>query len=363
MRVKTYRGKNTQSVLARIKAELGPEAVILSTRNHNDNGSKTCEITAALDQSPATPASAARTARETDLDIETLRVPGWGQWQHEWLRIKDHFTALLKPQMDFARLRPRQRLALEFLEREGASPEVILDIYRALLDEPEMSVLTPLEKMVRVRPFVSSKWPNKFHALAGPHGVGKTSVLVRMALAAKREQEDARICLVNTDHRRSTGKMALQHYAQLSGFHYRDVSDPAELEKLVDESGQFDKIFIDMPGLDKGISLEQFCGKSRLSDLEDLCVHLLLSPHYAPAQLAAFQRQYFSCLVCGLVWTKLDEACDFGSLVNVAVATGLPISALAFGPGLGDLDTRVRHSAVWRMLFKHQLPNETEQAA
>jgi flagellar biosynthesis protein FlhF len=57
MRVKTFRGATTAQVLAQVKAELGADAVILSSKTLREGGAKVCEIMAAVEPAPA-PATA-----------------------------------------------------------------------------------------------------------------------------------------------------------------------------------------------------------------------------------------------------------------------------------------------------------------
>jgi flagellar biosynthesis protein FlhF len=38
------------------------------------------------------------------------------------------------------------------------------------------------------------------------------------------------------------------------------------------------------------------------------------------------------------------------------VQTGLPVSALSFGPGLGNSLAPARENMLWRLLFKRELP-------
>ena len=94
----------------------------------------------------------------------------------------------------------------------------------------------------------------------------------------------------------------------------------------------------------------------------DLVAHLVLSPIYAADQA----RHYLAVNRCehlsSLVWTKLDEACSYGSLVNMAHASCLPVSALTFGPELTQGLAPASGKAVWKLLFKHQLPGEYPDA-
>jgi flagellar biosynthesis protein FlhF len=366
MRVKTYRGTENKAVMDRIKAELGPDAVILGVRNYKEDGVNCCEIMAALEDAAETrTAKSVRSSAAKPGDGPASMQPfdptcmaGWGQWQSEWLQIKDHLTALMKPQLNYGALTPFQRQALEFLEREGVDAAVILDVFRALKDNPKVSILAPLERIVSAEPWCDHRWPQKFHAVAGPHGVGKTSALVRMALALKQEAQDCRICVVNADQHRLGSRLALKQYAELTGFSYIEVADATEFASLVASSREYDKVLVDLPGLDKGMTLERLMDKLGLDAAEDLRVHLVLSPFYAPTQLRAFERQYYAPQAASLIWTKLDEASGFGAMVNTAATTGLPVSALSYGAAMSETLSPAKQTALWRLVFKHRLPNE-----
>ncbi len=373
MRLKTYRGADTKSVLDRIKTELGPDAVILGTRQCEDNGRNICEITAALEDNPGQQHSETHSGNNGTHHQETSvsgtgpqtqtapkgPPPGWDQWHQEWSEIKHHLLTLLRPQLDLHLLTPIQRQSLEYLEREGVTGQVIMDIYTELKNQPGTSILGPLERMVHVRAWNNELWPQKFHAVAGPHGVGKTSALLRMALAVKREKPRTRICLVNTDQRRLQSRLILQHYAELSEFDFLEAQSPVEFAQLVSQNAQdYDKIFLDLPGLERGQTLERLMGRLGLDAARDLVLHIAFSPHFASSQLKEFERQYYSPLAKSLIWTKCDEACSFGAIVNTAVATSLPISALSYGTGLAETMAAAKHVPLWRLVFKHKLPNE-----
>ena len=350
MQVKTYRGADTKGVLEQIKLEMGPEAVILGTRSLRDGGRSVCEVTAALErwEEPSAGGSA-------DHDGS---VPGWGNWRQEWGLIRENLLALMRPQMDMGCLPPRHRLALDYLDKEGVSGEVTLRLFQELKANPDGSLLGPLGRIVPAKPWSSRAWPQKFHALAGPHGAGKTTSAVRLALELKKEQPDLRICLVNADHVRGGGRLLLKNYSELGGMAYREASTPVEFAAVVRESKSFDRIILDLPGLERGAGLEGFLADLGAETAKDLQVHLVLSPHYSAGQFTAFLNRFYSRAVSSLIWTKLDEAYTYGAVVNTAAETGLPVSALAFGPGLRDTLAPAEAVLLWRLIFKHQLPGE-----
>jgi flagellar biosynthesis protein FlhF len=386
--------------MERIKCELGPGAVILSTRNFRENGQKLCEITAGVDQSAPVrrPAAAEKAAAPSarpaaagggkgpdacgapggaadDLSAAPAfggtggtggpgEAPGdapvgWARWHEEWTSLKGHLLAFMKPQMDLSALSPRQRLAMEHLEREGVSDDVLLRLFHALKDDPKASVLAPLARLATARPWCARNHGAAFQAVAGPHGVGRTTALLRMALALKAENPALRVCLVTADAR-GGARSQLKRYADLCDFAYREISNPVECAALARERPEFDRVLVDLPCPGRGERLEDALGRLGLARIPDLAVHLVLAPYFSPQQYAAFADQYHCAALASLIWTKLDETCTFGALVNVAADLGLPVSAVSCGPGLKNTLAPADAATLWRALFKHELPGDAE---
>ncbi|MBN2141317.1 MAG: flagellar biosynthesis protein FlhF [Desulfovibrionaceae bacterium] len=347
MKLKTFKGKNTTETLAKIKAELGDEAVILSNRTVDRNGRQVCEITAAVEGAGSGP------SRDEYLDGA---LAGGAPWSREWGEIRSHLLALLRPKMDLARLSPRQRLALEFLEREGVEDSVLLDIFRELKDSPGSSILQVLDRIAPVKAVGNGAWPEKYQGFVGPHGSGKTWSLIRVALLLKHNSPKASICLASTDQDQGKGRMILRHYAELSGLTFRDASGRDGFKALTREGRGFDLVLIDLPGLSGPTNLEDQLTSLGMADGCDLALHLVMSPLFSPGQFEAFRRKYSSAKLKSLIWTKLDEACTYGAMINMAHASGLPVSALSFGAGLKNSLAPARRESLWRLVFKHQLP-------
>ncbi len=353
MHVKTYTAKDTGAALARVKAELGLDAVILSTRKCSEGGKSWCEITAALETDPP--------GAGPDASLTETAAPGWGEWHREWDQIKAQLTALMRPQLDLGSLPPRQRQPLEHLEAEGVAEGVILALGTALKRQPQASVLAPLGEIVRCASIGRKHWRQRIHAVAGPSGSGKTTTLLRMALAFQQENPGARLLVVNADASQSKGRLFLKHYAELSGLAFRETTTGRELADVLAAGQKFDKIFLDLPPVAAAMTLEGYLALLGLSERQDLAVHLTLSPLYAPAQLGKYLRTYKSPKTASVVWTKLDEACNFGDIVNAAHATGLPVSALSTGPGLRGTLIPAKTVMLWKLLFKHELPQSPNE--
>ncbi len=411
MHVKTYTGNSTQEVLAQIKAELGPEAVILSSRSYRKNGARLHEVTAGVERIHAVQdmhtlqdlqasglnysqppnaginavtrlaAEALKKAQEAEYGdahsrrsqgqglgghIPTQQNPtGWSEWHKEWLQIKEHLFALMKPSIQLERLTPRQRVALEYLQREGVSDVVALELYRRLLMAPGASVLESLGELVPVLPWNLENWPQRIHCFAGPFGAGKTTTALRIALFLRTLQQDIRIAFINADCHRGNGRLILRHWAELSDFSYHEALDAKSLEKALISNAYMDKIFIDMPAVSSKENLQKVCDNLGLSQKNsgEIATHTVLSPAYDGAQITAFLQRYAPCGQGSLIWGKLDEAISYGSIVNACAACRVPVSALSYGAELRESLVSASESLLWRLIFKRQLPGTTSQTA
>ena len=388
MQVRTFSARGMSAVLGMIREELGPDAVILDTQE--EGGMVT--MTAALEGVPAkqgppdSAPSGARTAQSPAFRGSAAPGPaaghggpqdapgeghmgdapppfGWQKWHEEWSSIKNHLLALMKPALKLDTLPPRQRLAIEYLQREGVEDEAVLELFQRLQSDPNSSILGPLAEMVPLRPWNEHSWPQRIQIIAGPFGAGKTSVAIRMALCLRRASPDCRICLVNADATRGNGRLLLRHYCDLSDMAYKEASTTMELVAALNAAKKegFDRIVVDLPGLSRGRHLATLLADAGLADrtgetIDDVAVHLTLPPHYGTLQLSGILERYRTPHAGAIVWTKLDEAEHYGQIVNVALETGLPVSALSFGPGLGNSLAPVRESMLWRLLFKRELP-------
>lgn len=350
MRMKTYRAADSSACFAQIKADLGDDAVILSNKTVKENGCSLCEIVAAIDR----PVQQKQT--KDNYLTEAADVIAGAGWQQEWGQIKDHLMHLMRPQMDMTRLSPRQRVAMEYLEREGVEETVLMTIYRRLAENTDLSVLPVLDEMARAQEFSPKEFKQRIHAFAGPHGAGKTSALIRLALREKKANPDMNICLAAADTQ-GKGRLVLKHYAELSNMTCRELLTREDFADLLRDKKEYDLILLDLPGLSGQTKLADWLVVNGLADCGDLAVHLVLSPHYSRAQYGIFSEKYACTKLASVIWTKLYEACTFGAILNMACSSGLPVSALSYGSGLKNSMTPAKREMLWRLLFKRQLPN------
>lgn len=351
MQVRTFTGTSTKDIMARIKNELGPDAIILSNQKRAVKGVTTYEIMAALDMPPAATVSAETAAPLGQDDASCLR--------EEWTRLRKQLMAVLKPQMDVSLLTPRQQLVFEYLEREGVKEDVLMDLWEKFRRSPDTPTLTVMNDMVGVAPWMETSWEHKVHLLAGPFGSGKTSTALRLALAAKKNRKGARILVVNADRSQGKGRLYLRHYTELSGLSYRELDTREHWEALRGDAQSYDLVLVDLPGLPGRRSLTSWLDDASGGALPACHVHLVLSPLFGSAQMESFMSRLRCPSVSSIIWTKLDEACNYGEIINLASSTGLPVSLFSVGPDLKNTLVQPCGHDVWKLLLRHELPLAT----
>ena len=356
MQLRRFSAESATAVLAQIKAELGPEAVILDSQEHDG----VITMTAALER-PATGTAASAHSLNARCASDLPPPAGWQQWHEEWDSIKGHLLSLMKPALKLDTLPPRQRLAIEFLQREGLEDDAFLALYTRLQEAPATSILDHLGRITPVQAWGGAAWPQRVHVIAGPFGAGKTSVTIRLALSLRKSMPEARICLINADATRGNGRLLLRHYSELSDMAYKEASTTMELVAALATARAegFDRIFIDLPGLSRGKLLQTLLDNAGIgtSNDEAVAVHITMPPHHGGLHMRGLLTRYQTTHKSSIIWTKLDEAEHFGQIINVAFGTQLPVSALSFGPGLGNSLLPAKEALLWRLIFKREIPD------
>ncbi|NCD25508.1 MAG: flagellar biosynthesis protein FlhF [Deltaproteobacteria bacterium] len=348
MRVKTFTGSSTKDVMAQIKNELGPDAIILSNQKTTKGGTVCYEIMAALDE-PAAPAPAS----------DIAPAPAGNEWtlmREEWSQLRKHLMAVITPQMDVGLLTPRQQVVLDYLEREGVHHDVLLALWEKFRRQPDSPTLSVMSGMLKVLPWLDTAWPHKIHLFAGPYGGGKSCTVLRLSLAVKKARPKTRILIVNADRSQGKGRLYLRHYAELSGLSYRELDSPEQWADLERDAMDHDLVLVDLPGLPGRQPLDAWLRDISGGHPPKGHVHLVLSPLYASGQMDAFVSRLATDSAASIIWTKLDEACNYGEILNQATKTGLPVSLLSVGPELKNTLAQPDTQGIWKLLLRHELP-------
>ena len=350
MQIKTYRGQSYSNLIKEIKNELGPDAVILSTDCINTNGKKNYEVVAAL-ENEASAGQESSTKKNSILEKQDPTATD-ADWRLEWENFKNSFFKIIKKNDNGPNITRRQRQILEYLENQGVQSEVIMDLWSSMSEKIHLPTLKVLGELVPTEPWHACIGRGNTHAFIGPSGAGKTTTLLRIALEARRNNPEWRICLVNTDTQHAGGRLYLKHYASLSGLNYVEAKTAADWQDLTAKKPVFDLILIDTPGFsDESETLSR-----PVQDMLDIHCHLILSPVYGSGQIDHYLSRARTYNFKSIIWTKIDEACNYGVVVNASWKTSLPVSYFSFGKSLKNSSVAASQENIWTLIFKKRYP-------
>ncbi len=311
MRIKRFRGENALEVLARVKKELGEEALILSSRRVEEEGKIFYEITAAVDQDPNPEVSESKNSSQDTLsDIRA-----------ELSEIKS-------------------------LLREAFSEKIIQGRYVKLL---EMGVLpevaSEMEDPVRwVRDRLSRKGasPLSRHLIfVGPAGAGKTSAVFKVAAWFKYRQ-GLEVTVVTLNRHRVGARGEALRLGEL-------LEIPVKTE-LPETFPQRDCLLIDTPGWGWNFGPEEL--EALLERFPQARIQAVLNAVEQPLSLKRFLKELGDYPVEGLVLTQVDRmAC--GLSLSFILKDDLPgVSFVSSGPRVPEDLARATPEVLERIFMR-----------
>lgn len=301
MRIKTLTAPRMEDALRVIREQLGPEALILSTRKvKNAAGEQTLEITAAVaeDESPSKPVE---TVAET-------RLPG----------------------AEPARPKPVPSLFNSTLEAHGLPHALVAKINAALpgllgagfTQAEALDML--LSKIVKFKSPLEILAPGKTHVLIGPHGAGKTTLIAKLAIQAKKQGRT--VGILSLDDQKIGGFEPLAIAAEIMGEAAHLVTSVADLKNAGAALGPRHLVLIDTPGINPydpaGLTrLAQKMGELSLP----ATTHLVLPASLNAADMATLPVACHRFNLQSIIFTKLDSTSRYGALLSTAESSNLPL--------------------------------------
>lgn len=386
MKIKTYVVSSLSEAVDQIKKDLGPSAVILSTRKlpgsegwwSREAGK--LEVTAAIDHpdSPPSPSDADSSEGKTLRVLTQMTDEKILPLREEIKRLRELLTAMpaqpviktpeptavfqksLSPKPSAQKSAPVDTVTLsshssqkekfsdssnpivtvcQELLWQGIRPRAVQELANHLLKEGkkisqeearEQAAVWFLERLPETVSYTALAHPPRMIAVVGPTGSGKTTTLVKLASHLTLERNKS-VAFITLDHFRIGAEDQLKKYADILKAPCELAATDQQFQDLLSRFSGKDIILIDTTGRspnDRDGILE--IGR-RLQTNPSIWTALTLPVSLQDPELSNTIRQFRSIPCQSLIMTKLDEGLSFGSLFNAPHASRLPLSYFTTG--------------------------------
>lgn len=345
MDIRTFQARTMKEALDHVRSELGPEAVILQSRELKKRrllgfaGGPAIEITAGTGMAIAEKSENSPGAMPPAAFDEMYKLVGS---LHEM--VSDLCRRKKSPTPDL----PHELVSVYARLVDGDVSEPIAtslvcqlrdELGRAELGQTEI-VRKRLAELIRSAlnvsgPIVCERGRCKVVALVGPTGAGKTATVAKLAANFKLRL-NLRVGLITVDTFRIAAVEQLRTYAEIIDTPIKVVSSPREMAEALAEFSDLDLVLVDTVGRSPRDELRIKELRALLQEADTAEVHLVLSVVASTASLLAAIERFSTIAPVRLLFTKLDEASSLGGIASSVVRTGYPVSYLATGQDVPD---------------------------
>ncbi len=346
MQLKRYEASTVNEAFQRIKAELGSDAVIFSTRTIGSRtGQRTAarrvEVIAAVERSGAnslhspskecmikqsTADAADATTADTSFSYPAANsgerpeqnaadIKGAGQSRSEF---EPYFHEMVRAGFEDKTAWYLIGEACSDYKRSHKSTSLQTVLLRKIAE------YLPASAPLRV-----SAGSCKAVALIGPTGVGKTTTLAKLAAQFSLVQK-ARVKIVTFDTYRIAAVEQLKVYGRIMSIPVEVATSTEELSAQLNAGGT-DLVLIDTAGIN-------YKSKDSIHDLlhifstfPQIESHLVLSATSSDTVLRGAFRHFAEARADRLILSKVDECFLFGSMYDFIISANLPVSYITTG--------------------------------
>lgn len=352
MKIKRYEAKDISTALQLIKSELGPDAIILSTKRITKEGSirsggkqTVVEVVAGIDYDP----QENLIGKEAEGRQRLSSIPR--QTDHEAGEISSlrgeivGLKTMLQNMAGVPQVKPAKDGVVgeltAYLEAIGMEGSLVCSLLGGIVLDDGNSE----ESAARLRKIVTERLLEqvvlnasshygangpRIWALVGPTGVGKTATAVKLA-ASFAITQGKKVALISVDNYRIAASEQLRAYARILGLPCQVILRPEELVRAIKLNRDKDVILIDTAGQNQHDDDHIKEVARFIHSHPDIESKLVLSATTQNGDMEDIFHKYMALSVRACIFSKLDESRFYGPIFNQAVRFRLPISYVTTG--------------------------------
>lgn len=313
MRLKSFYAKTMTEAMQMVRDQLGPEAIIVATRE--ENGGRSVRVTAAVERMDETPSFDPKptirkpTAAAAPAPARTAVPANYLQYDAE----EDAEDAV-------------QEILTDTLLRHGVPVDISDNIISTAtmmgLSDAQSAMRMALEHNFSFAP-LPVKNPRKALMMIGAPGAGKT--LATAKLAARAALTNTRAAVITTDTVRAGGVEQLEAFTKLLGIPLQKARNTAELRARIEDSRNADIILIDTGGTNP-FEVDDMRRQASLLEAGTIEPVLVMAAGGDAEESAEVARCFAVLGVQRLFPTRLDVARRLGGLLSAAGRSGIAFS-------------------------------------
>ncbi|MCB9587318.1 MAG: flagellar biosynthesis protein FlhF [Polyangiaceae bacterium] len=351
MTQQVFRGNDVREALAHVRAALGADAVIESTRQVSSGGrGGYVEVTAGPGQNsrakPFTPELQEQSAPKRSVRRWNMpKTPRRGSEREAPSALRNMAPAEIERELlelramleEINASRPPKERVQQLLHSIGIEGKLSQELARGAgrVAKDEAALKRWLRKRIGERllllPNLLNRPGRQVLTVVGPTGVGKTTTLAKLAAQAKLDLGRS-VAVLTLDTFRVGAVEQWRRYAQLLGIELEVIKRHDDFAEAIART-RAEVILVDTPGRtpnDYGpTALLSRCLQSCSITQETL---LVLPGWMRARDVERIKRQYEDPGVSALVISKVDECEQLGGVLHAAMPSGLPIAFVCDGP-------------------------------
>ncbi len=361
MKIKNYKGRSLKQIYDRVRREMGPDAVVVSSRRTSSawmsllpfGGAPSYELVAVAEERGSvrtaetsaplpTPAAASALAATPASRVEKKAASGSAAQPQPWQAAMALAIEELRNEVNL--LRRGHANTGTFDAPTDSLPEFAMGwsrrfVHRLKKEAPcffddnhrdeRRFVLQDHLNVVENFPVKQKQGPHTI-VFVGPTGCGKTTTLAKLAARWSLDQ-NLKIGIVTTDTYRVAATDQVKEYATLLGVDLKIAFTAREAAQAVKSFADRDVILVDTAGRSHydHVKLKGLCGM--LEAMGPVTVLLLAPAIQDKTQIADVVKHYSVLKPNYLVITKVDETRNYDILTYLAAESTCPITFITNG--------------------------------
>jgi flagellar biosynthesis protein FlhF len=386
MKIKRYTAPSMRAALAQVRAEQGPDAVILSSRRSDGgieviaavdydealfseaNRQRATPISAAPAEPPAPAPAAAIVAAPHVPAAETLAMQ---REIRDLRRLLESGLAGMTTTDKRLREPPLRARVLEELSAMDIAPDVAMalaaraPLHTSMKDPAHIKLALLARHLPVVNDFTTVN--GGITAVVGPTGAGKTTTIAKFAARWCMRNGVADLALVSTDGYRVGARDQLKTFARAIGAPLHAVNSGKELAGVLQQLKSKKLVLIDTAGtgprdfrlVEQLAALKSGAPQARI---------LLALPAQGEAHaLDEIVRAFARANPAACIITKVDEAASLGAVISATLRHRLHIAYLCDGQRIPEDLHAAHQKRVWlvraALALKERAPPQRNEGA